>query len=602
MHASSRAFFQTTFTLQQTSAGELLVADEGLEAYSKRTDLTPFAPNGLGLFALQLRFDIVDEDELADAITDGKNDKKCDLFYIDDELRTAVIVQSYESLTPKETPPINKATDLHAAASWLIGPGAVGEMNAQMASASAELRSAIEDGDVDTIEFWFVHNSPDNPQVISELEQVATTASALLRQVYGDEVGGNINCVGRQVGATTFDQLWARRTQQVRVDDTFDVPVTEFMIEDGKEWRAAYATVPGSWLKALHDKYGPGDLFSGNVRDFLGTRGGSSVNQSIQRTARDRPGDFWPFNNGVTALVSAIEMAEAGQLKVRGITIVNGAQTTGALSGVDLADDARVLIRFVECANKELIQEIIRANNTQNEILASDFRSYDACQTRLRSEFASIPQAHYTGARRGELVAGHAAPDDSPIPADLAAQSLAAFHAEPHRAYHAKGRIWADDAIYGRFFSDRTTAAHIVFVTSLVRAVNEYKARLRGKAERTGQEDAALTFLSQRGATFLLAAAIGHCQEQIVGKAINDRFALSFGGQVSPTVAVELWTGVVESLTAFHAALQPAAESGKIRVEAERVAALNAFRAQVSALLSMLETTVFSGIRPHIVT
>jgi hypothetical protein len=84
-------------------------------------------------------------------------------------------------------------------------------------------------------------------------------------------------------------------------------------------------------------------------------------------------------------------------LKVSGIAIVNGAQTTGALARVQLTKlgDARVMIRFVQATNSALVNDIIRYNNSQNQIKPSDFRSGDRNQDRLRKEFKQIPDATY---------------------------------------------------------------------------------------------------------------------------------------------------------------------------------------------------------------
>jgi hypothetical protein len=48
--------------------------------------------------------------------------------------------------------------------------------------------------------------------------------------------------------------------------------------------------------------------------------------------------------------------------------------------------------------------------------------------------------------------------------ASAVAQALAAFHLEPNLAYNETRRIWVDDAVYARYFSDtpRTSAsAHV---------------------------------------------------------------------------------------------------------------------------------------------
>ena len=67
-------------------------------------------------------------------------------------------------------------------------------------------------------------------------------------------------------------------------------------------------------------------------------------------------------------------------LSIDGITIINGAQTTGAISSVETLKDAWVPIRFIVCNDAQIIDDIINNNNKQNEILPSDLRSNDKTQ------------------------------------------------------------------------------------------------------------------------------------------------------------------------------------------------------------------------------
>lgn len=54
------------------------------DAYLQRDDLTPFGAEGIGVFALGLRFGLDDlQTVAAESITDGPDDKKIDVLYID---------------------------------------------------------------------------------------------------------------------------------------------------------------------------------------------------------------------------------------------------------------------------------------------------------------------------------------------------------------------------------------------------------------------------------------------------------------------------------------------------------------------------------------
>src|SRR5579871_743654 len=95
-------------------------------ALDARDDLSAYGDNAIGLFALALRFNIEDLDSVAaDAITDGSDDKKCDILYVDREERSAVIAQCYVSRSAKSSAPANKASDLNTAVAWLLQTFAV---------------------------------------------------------------------------------------------------------------------------------------------------------------------------------------------------------------------------------------------------------------------------------------------------------------------------------------------------------------------------------------------------------------------------------------------------------------------------------------------
>jgi len=73
-----------------------------LADYKSREELYKYGPNALMLYALQLRFDIDDIDSVAsESITDGYEDKKCDMIYIDENEGVAIIAQSYLKQDPQ---------------------------------------------------------------------------------------------------------------------------------------------------------------------------------------------------------------------------------------------------------------------------------------------------------------------------------------------------------------------------------------------------------------------------------------------------------------------------------------------------------------------
>jgi hypothetical protein len=154
--------------------------------------------------------------------------------------------------------------------------------------------------------------------------------------------------------------------------------------------RTLLSFVKGNTLVNLYRKE-KDSLFAYNVRSFMGKR----VNKDIVDTARERPAGFYYFNNGVSAICTKIEEKGKNHFRFYNFQIINGAQTVGSLSAVrDLSAECEVLLRVTEGASvkteKGFNADIIRYNNTQNIVKASDFRSNDPIQLWLEDRFQRL--------------------------------------------------------------------------------------------------------------------------------------------------------------------------------------------------------------------
>ena len=163
--------------------------------YVARDDLKKYGSNSLLLYALQLRFDIDDIDTVAaDSITDGYEDKKCDLIYIDSSDGVAVIAQAYikEGFDSGDHAKLTKAQDLNTAASWVLGRNEE-DIPDLLKSAVMSLRNAIEKDEITTLYFWYQHNCDEIQDIKNEMNTVTTTANALLKRYFP---GKQINIIG----------------------------------------------------------------------------------------------------------------------------------------------------------------------------------------------------------------------------------------------------------------------------------------------------------------------------------------------------------------------------------------------------------------------
>jgi hypothetical protein len=325
--------------------------------------------------------------------------------------------------------------------------------------------------------------------------------------------------------------------------------------------------VPVAWIRELFTRH-KARLFSANVRNYLGSRrSDSNINHGIKSTAESEPDNFWVYNNGITAVVNRLEPPKGGgRLHIEGISIVNGAQTTGAIGSLEgvPSPTAMVAIRFVRCDDPDTLSSIIRYNNSQNRIEASDFRSNDSIQKRLRTEFETIPGVKYLGGRRGGADDIIRRPPDL-IPSNVAAQALMAFHQNPVAAYNEKSELWESDSYYSKIFNDRTTARHALLCYSLLKAIEAKKLALTEKEKAGDLTDSAskqLTFLRSRGAVFLLVSAVASAMESFSDRKIPDLFSVSFGPAVSQTEAKNNWAPIIDCVLPLNAQLTPSLGGG----------------------------------------
>jgi hypothetical protein len=142
--------------------------------------------------------------------------------------------------------------------------------------------------------------------------------------------------------------------------------------------------VPGEQLAAIYDKWGA-RLLEANVRSFLQAR--AKTNKGIQKTIKDAPELFFPYNNGLSATADAVSCVRTDEglaiASIGNLQIVNGAQTTGSIhAGLKSAKDQLPQV-FVQMKltvvppdrSEDIVPKISEYANTQNKVNAADFFS-----------------------------------------------------------------------------------------------------------------------------------------------------------------------------------------------------------------------------------
>ncbi|EJL6415930.1 AIPR family protein [Vibrio cholerae] len=565
-------------------------------AYESLEELNEYGDNALGLFALGLKFGLDDLVSIGvDAITDGSDDKKLDIVYINPEEGYAVIGQCYYCSKDKENAPSNKASDLNTGLSWLLKRD-INEVPERIKSAAINIRESIKSGDIKNIHIWYVHNLPESHHVETELVSVQDTATSIIKQTYSS----NIDIRVKEVGARTIQEWYEECRTPILINETVELQTIGGYEISGSGWSSYSTAIQAKDLARLYRKHRT-KIFSANIRDYLGSRkSDSNINNGIIRTVEQDSTNFWAYNNGLTILTHSYAV-DNKSIKVNGFSIVNGAQTTGAIGSLKKLPDpaAMVQARFiaVDSSSEYLIENIIRYNNSQNKVEAADFRSTDKIQKRLKEEFKMIPEAEYEGGRRGsssDIIRRR----PNLLGSYTVGQALAAFHGEPITAYNKKAGIWINNKIYDKLFNDATKAAHIVCCYSLVRAIEAKKKQLQGKSTLTRDEEKILDFLRQRGAIFLATYAVSYCLETILDRPVN-LFRISFGNQCTPKKAKEHWEQVINVLMPFFESLNPAIKNG-LKNSSEIDQAVRTFNSLASSTRHF-NATVFDSFKTKVV-
>lgn len=558
--------------------------------YKSDKELQKYAENALLLYALKLYYGIEDIDTVAsESITGYPGDKKTDLIYIDTDRGNIVIAQTTinNSKKKKYQAPANKASDLNTSVGWLLLRNIDDPDFPERLKASAkELRRALNAGEIETMNLWYVHDFPESKNVKSELKTVEHTAKSAIKSKFESQ---NVSIKACEVGIDTLEQWYKNITTPIIVSDSFTLNVPGGYSMKGKNWKAYVTSIRAGKLYQLYKKHKT-DLFSANVREYMGSRkSDKNINNRIKETGEKQPEQFWAFNNGITALVNDFTENTKSKKKsvtIDGFSIVNGAQTTGALGSLKRkpSDSAMVPVRFIKCTSQKTIRNIVLYNNSQNRLKAADFRSRDDVQRRLKKEFNKMPDIDYSGRRGGfEDVIRR---NPNLLSSETASQSLAAFHGDPKVAYHQKTKTWEKDSLYQKYFNSHTTASHVFLTFSLLKTIEEIKLNLFKKnkiGKRLKEEEIKqLDFLRLRGSTYLLIAALAECLEIIIDKQISSRFRLSFKKKEKLSSAIKKWYPIVNIGLSFSEQLANGLSDGLKNTKAVDTATSN-FKSLLSA-------------------
>jgi hypothetical protein len=469
----------------------------------------------------------LDDTTAAGAITDGSNDGGIDAVYFDRANNRLVFVQSKFKRTgaaPSQEENLKTINGIKA-----LQARRFNEFNAAFQSRLDEIEAGIDTAGVQMLLVLAFLGDNLGPHVTNDNNALKTELNLISPRMDWQAAGLSI----------TYGWLVAEQTPQAV---SVNVVLHNWAVITTPR-KAVYGQIAASALAQLVADNGKA-LFERNIRHYLGSVG---VNTAIEETVRRRPGDFFYLNNGITAVTQTLTQAGGNQgqctFGLANVSIVNGAQTAGAIANASVAGqispDAKVLITIIEigAGNDDIGLRITKARNHQNVVRGVDFAALDPNQERLRQAMALAgityhyrPSAEARARRDDAFTLEEAAIAlaclSMPVRTTAEVRDLRTRRAPAHNAVDfvvtAKkevGRLWEQEgALYGQLFPPTLSGLRVCRIVRIFRFIDQILAA----TERSSNGYQRRMFF--RHGRYFIMAFIAHRSEDVIGR---PEFALS---------------------------------------------------------------------------
>lgn len=490
----------------------------------------------------------IDYDLAAQSITDGYHDMGIDAVYNDTSQKKLFLVQSkwrkdgIGGITQEEG-------NVFAEGVRRILNYDLSGCNAKLVAKKQSIDAAIRDMDYQ-IETVYCHTGN---QSISNY--ASRPINELLKQVNEDD-STELLIFSEKKLQDIYDYLANGQSSDNIVLD--DVLLSNWGTAEAP-FRAYYGTLPASAVGEWYYQYG-NRLFAKNIRYY---KGSTEVNQGMKDVLKSAPDKFFYYNNGIKLLCKRITKKAAystsrdiGLFVLEGVSLVNGAQTTGAIGTVftetpEALDSARVFVQMIELgdASEEQAIQITKLSNTQNRIDSKDFASLDPNQERLRMELSlgGIQYLYKSGAKIEE--------PDKQISLDEAIISQACMLSDLSMVALTKRNVGAlteniEKAPYKLLFNNATNSFSLYNGVQVLRALDSCIGQ--NESGTTGRKRLVLI----HGNRFLLYLILKRVKET---EGFETKYMTyeSIKNEVTPIFA-ELWESVFASMEANFPDAYPA--------------------------------------------
>jgi AIPR protein len=456
---------QIESTLQKLFAGKINIDDN--QKKSEQQKNSDFLTRALAAFSISCVADL-DSEKAAKSITDDYGDNGIDAIYFDERERNLVLVQT------KWNSKGNGSIDRGDALKFLQGirdliNAKFINFNEKINKRSEEIYEALSDANT---KFTLIISYTGQGSIGEDIQEVFNS--------FLSEMNDPSEVISLRV-------LKQKDLHNMVVSASSGTPINfDLVMKDWGYIREPYVSYYGrvaamdisKWMEDYHPR-----IFDKNIRLNLGI---TEINQGIVETLLKEPENFWYFNNGLTILCDTIKRKpigggsnETGIFECTNISIVNGAQTAGAISEAnskspELLKNVTAMVRVISLENcpDDFANRVTRATNTQNRVEGRDFISLDPEQERLHMEL-KIDGIEYA------FKAGYSITDKKEgFDLTEATIALACHYSELSYAILAKDKIsqlWEDvnKAPYKSLFNGNLSGSKLWTIVKLHRAIEE---------------------------------------------------------------------------------------------------------------------------------
>ncbi len=333
-----------------------------------------------------------DMNETKVEITDGADDKQIDAIFVDDDASTIYVIQGkFVGADSVNAEPLREVL-----ASWIQ----LRDLVRLQETANERLKQRLSEVAIALDDEYDVAFELITAGVLTEAAR-ADLATFQAQLAKADDLPASIHVVDDDELKRRYELALER--ENPLVTHSVQLEKGRFLTMELAGTRVVLAAIPLRdciMFPGIKD----GTLFQKNVRQSLGLN--NVVNKGIKSTIYGNSKDFFFNHNGITAICNQMELGDAGRLKVKGISVVNGCQSLNTILScsekVKTLDSAYVMFRFYEIPQRDRADKISISTNSQSPVKPRDLRSNDKRVLALKKLFEQKYPQGYLITKRGE--------------------------------------------------------------------------------------------------------------------------------------------------------------------------------------------------------